>query len=52
MMSDKERQMIRQWVQEGNSRVAFFKAQPRTFEFGLAGCGKSPKMSDYSVTLA
>jgi hypothetical protein len=35
MMSDKERQMIRQWVPEGNCRVTFFEAQPRTSEFGL-----------------
>jgi len=35
MMSDKERQMMRQWVQEGNCRVTFFEAQPRTSEFGL-----------------
>jgi hypothetical protein len=35
MMRDNERQLIREWVQKGNCRVAFFEAQPKAVEFCL-----------------
>ncbi len=35
MMHDHHRQLIKQWVNEGNCRVVFFEAHPRAAEFGL-----------------
>jgi hypothetical protein len=35
MMGEIERQLVRQWVKEGNCCVAFFEAKPKTNEFGL-----------------
>jgi len=35
MMPEDLRESVRQWVKEGNCRVAFFEARPRMAEFGL-----------------
>lgn len=35
MMPDKVRESVKQWVEAGNCRVAFFEARPKTAEFGL-----------------
>lgn len=35
MTPDKVRASVKQWVKEGNCRVAFFEARPKTAEFGL-----------------
>jgi hypothetical protein len=35
MTPDKVRASVKQWVKEGNCRVAFFEARPKAAEFGL-----------------
>ncbi len=35
MMPDKVRASVKQWVKDGNCRVAFFEARPKMAEFGL-----------------
>jgi Protein of unknown function (DUF2971) len=35
MMGESERQLVRQWVKEGDCCVAFFEARPKGSEFGL-----------------
>ena len=35
MMQEGERQLVKQWAQEGDCCVAFFEAQPKASEFGL-----------------
>ncbi len=35
MTPDKVRASVKQWVKEGNCRVAFFEARPKVAEFGL-----------------
>lgn len=35
MMDENERQLVRQWIEEGDCCVAFFEARPKAAEFGL-----------------
>lgn len=35
MLPHDDRKLVKQWVKEGNCRVAFFEAQPRAAEFAL-----------------
>jgi hypothetical protein len=35
MVPNNIRASVKQWVKEGNCRVAFFEARPKTAEFGL-----------------